>query len=211
MRTLAELEQDPEFNRHAWNDVDSGEYEKFYKPQPGELVLDIGAHHGLFTERASEWVGDSGWVTAIEPHPDNFRKLEKDLGWRKNCELIHGAVVNIGGPTVELWHNDGNSGGHSLYKTGGLHSRSITVPTVSLSFLWVLGKSDRHLRFVKIDAENSELEILKSLIPTAAPIDIAFEAHTLELYDGCMRLLAADGYEILTPEPKIGICHARTR
>ena len=46
-----------------------------YKPQPGDVIVDIGAGRGEDVFAFSRAVGPSGHVFAIEPHPVSFRTL----------------------------------------------------------------------------------------------------------------------------------------
>lgn len=46
---------------------------------PGDVVVDAGAHVGLYTLWASRAVGRSGRIVAFEPDPDNRRLLERTL------------------------------------------------------------------------------------------------------------------------------------
>jgi hypothetical protein len=54
-------------------------YEKFFSPQKEEIVIDGGAHIGLFTIKASKVVGNNGLVIAVEPEPENFNLLCRNL------------------------------------------------------------------------------------------------------------------------------------
>src|SRR5271165_5588961 len=47
--------------------------------QPGMTVLDIGAHHGLYTLLASKRVGGTGRVVAFEPSPRERGQLSRNV------------------------------------------------------------------------------------------------------------------------------------
>ena len=67
----------------------------------------------------------------------------------------------------------------------------------------------RTVRFVKIDAEGAELEILTDLAPVlSSPVDIAFEAHSAELYRACRELLVKAGYGFEPMTEHVGVCYA---
>lgn len=55
------------------------DYEMFCRPEKGDVVLDVGAHVGIFSLKAAKSVGSSGLVVAIEPDPVNFRKLVRNI------------------------------------------------------------------------------------------------------------------------------------
>ena len=54
-----------------------------YRPQPGDVIIDVGAGIGADTLVFAKAVGDMGRVIAIEAHPETFARL------RKNC-AAHG-------------------------------------------------------------------------------------------------------------------------
>ena len=58
--------------------------------RPGMTVVDVGAHHGLYTLLASKRVGRKGRVIALEPSPREFRRLKKHLRWNRcsNVQLM---------------------------------------------------------------------------------------------------------------------------
>ncbi len=188
---------------NAKSDVASGVYERHYQLQAGDDVLDLGAHVGYFTEMASEKVGPMGRVIAFEPHPDNFKLLQERVGSALNVTVINAAV---GGSErmVLLHHNTGNTGGHSIYKNGQ-HSKHFIVPCVKSSEYL----EDLQVRFVKCDTEGSELEILRDLVPVLMPpIDIAFEAHSAELYAACKELLTSNGFKFEPMTVNVDVCYA---
>src|SRR5437867_12024721 len=52
---------------------------------PGMVFVDIGAHFGFFTLLASELVGETGRVIALEPMPQTFVHLMRNV--RLNCSF----------------------------------------------------------------------------------------------------------------------------
>src|SRR5215203_1651223 len=47
--------------------------------KPGQVIIDIGAHLGLFSIRATQLVGHNGKVFAFEPAPSTFFLLQKTV------------------------------------------------------------------------------------------------------------------------------------
>lgn len=50
-------------------------YDFYWSPRMGNVVIDVGAHIGIFTLKSSKLVGEKGIVIAIEPDPNNYRML----------------------------------------------------------------------------------------------------------------------------------------
>ena len=66
----------------------------YYRPGPGDVVVDVGAGHGGETFALANMVGPDGSVLAIEAAPDTYRRLEQLCrlnGW-KQVETIQAAV-----------------------------------------------------------------------------------------------------------------------
>jgi FkbM family methyltransferase len=83
-----------------------------YKPQPGDVIVDIGAGHGEDTFAFSEAVGATGTVWAIEAHPGSYRLLERFC--RKNgltnVRLLNCAAMDRRGTlriqTMPVWESN---------------------------------------------------------------------------------------------------------
>jgi len=125
-------------------------YEKVWSPQKGDTVIDIGAYVGMFTVLASELVGKTGHVIAIEPSPSNFGYLSGNTHKLSNVDLIRAVVSSVGG-TGKLYLSQASP----CHTTAHPHKNAIKVRKVTLDSLNV--KAD----FIKIDAEGSEIEILR--------------------------------------------------
>lgn len=67
-------------------------FERFLRE--GDVVIDAGANVGLLTLRASKLVGANGKVVSIEPHPETFQWLEKNIFLNNfsNIQLYNVAV-----------------------------------------------------------------------------------------------------------------------
>lgn len=131
-------------------------YEKFGSPAEGDVVFDIGAYVGMFSVKASSQVGAKGKVVAVEPDLDNIKYLDRNIKGIGNIIKVCKAASNSKAK-VKL-HLSDNSACHSL------------LDSSDRDFVWVLTDTldniKRDLRlakvdFIKIDAEGSELEILK--------------------------------------------------
>jgi FkbM family methyltransferase len=67
-----------------------------YKPQNGDVIVDIGAGVGFDTIAFSRAVGPAGTVISIESHPTTFRRLKKvcELNQLTNTICLQVAVVD---------------------------------------------------------------------------------------------------------------------
>ena len=132
-------------------------YEQFSSPGIGNIVIDAGAHAGMFTMKAAKLVGDSGLVVAIEPEPSNLALLQRNIESHSltNVKVVSEAALNEK-TTVKLYLQD-LSGEHSLSRRSGDY---IEVSADSLDNIVSKLGLDR-VDFVKIDVEGAELETLK--------------------------------------------------
>lgn len=101
--------------------------------RPGDVVLDVGAHIGLYALTAARAVGPTGRVVAFEPSSANRAILEQNIaenGYR-NVEVVAAAVGDEPGK-ADLALSSGNTGDHSLAtgRTSGRPTEAVTVTTI---------------------------------------------------------------------------------
>jgi len=131
--------------------------------RPGMTVLDVGAHHGLYTLLASKRVGREGRVIAFEPSPRERRRLLRHLGIN-GCSNVFVEPLALGD----------HAGEADLFLVEGIHDwcNSLRPPKVNErtstvrveveqldEVLRVLGI--RRVDFVKLDVEGAELSLLR--------------------------------------------------
>lgn len=134
-----------------------GVYEQFLSPKEGDIVIDVGAHVGMFAIKESELVGDKGLVVAIEPDPGNLVLMQHNLKSYNlhNVKIVGKAALDRATKmSLFLSHS---SACHSLcYR----HKNHIEVEADTIdNIVSELGLD--HVDFIKIDAEGAELEVLK--------------------------------------------------
>jgi len=127
-----------------------------------DVVIDVGAHTGLFSVFASMRAKD-GRIISVEPDPENFRVLEQNIG-------LNG-IVNITPLNIALSDRSGEAEltlsadtiSHSLHSklVTESGSRKIPVKTKGLNNLVEEYRIDR-IDFLKMNCEGSEYEILGS-------------------------------------------------
>ncbi|HKW64038.1 MAG TPA: FkbM family methyltransferase [Candidatus Acidoferrum sp.] len=125
-------------------------------------VVDVGAHHGLYTLLASKCVGWRGRVVAIEPSPRELARLEKHLRLNRssNVELISCAAGENAGEAELYVVGRFEDGCNSLQPPATPEpATTVRVNVRRLDdILSELGVSK--VDFIKLDAEGAELSVL---------------------------------------------------
>lgn len=135
------------------------EYDKAgFEIKNNDLIIDIGAHIGLFVLYASQFC-KNGKIYCFEPIKENFELLEANLKLNNitNVFPINAAVSSSTG-TVTIYLNDDESG-HSMHLEG-LKQREV----VATSLKNIIDANNiEECNFLKIDCEGEEYEIINSL------------------------------------------------
>lgn len=146
-------------------------YESDYEPEtfrffrknlkPGDTVLDIGAHIGLFSVVTSRLVGETGKVYAFEPTPFTrgvLSEVVKLNGCDHNVEIRPEAVSDKKGTAHFFDTGTEVSNANSLVETDRSKEK-IEVPMISVDqFASEMGLT---VNCLKIDVEGAELDLLK--------------------------------------------------
>jgi FkbM family methyltransferase len=138
----------------------------------GSVCVDVGANVGILTLWLAAFVGESGFVTAFEPLPENVDLLHRNL--RHNSRLSERvavervAVTDGARPSVELFPARG--GGHGEWTISSefaaredvrpVARRPLRVPATSLDAYFPAGS---RLDFVKLDIEGAEVPAIAGM------------------------------------------------
>ncbi|MEM3485862.1 MAG: FkbM family methyltransferase [Candidatus Methanomethyliaceae archaeon] len=219
----------------AWNDVmgqhfrkcdDFEQGEQSFLLQylaPGMTVLDIGAHHGLYTLLASKKVGEQGRVIAFEPSPRELRRLKWNLLLNRCCN-VHIVPYALGSNegTAELFVCLGQETGCNSLRPPAVNEpvSKIRVPITTVDhYLERIGVDK--VDFMKLDVEGAELEVLRGavqLLEGTRPLilcelaDLRTEPwgySSIQIYD----FLRSRGYKwfSITPGGKLRSCPRKDR
>lgn len=128
----------------------------------GDVFLDIGAHIGYHTAIAARLVGPQGNIFAFEADPVVYQTLARNVAPLPWVRAFHYAVWKESGTLdFERSPSEGESGWGTLTSVRdfgkGAH---VKVQAVSLDG-WTHETQLKSLRLIKIDAEGSELAVLR--------------------------------------------------
>jgi len=137
-------------------------YERFFQVERDDVVIDVGAHIGLFTISIA---AKAGKVLAIEPEPRNLHYLRYNISTRSldNVLIVEKAVWNRK-KKLPLYLSNA-SGNHSLIHdmqplNTSITNCFITVETDTLDNI-VSELNLMHVDFIKMDIEGAEIEALE--------------------------------------------------
>lgn len=127
----------------------------WFLPQPGDLVVDVGAHLGAYALRAAR---SGARVLAIEPNPDTFGLLVRNVSNNRlvNCVTVFAAVTD-GPGTVSIKPEPVFTGRSKIQPEG---QAGYKVTSVTLDSLLGELEFDR-VNWLIIDAEGAELSVLQ--------------------------------------------------
>ncbi|MEM4296998.1 MAG: FkbM family methyltransferase [Nitrososphaerota archaeon] len=131
----------------------------------GDVFVDIGSHHGLYTLLAAKQVGKAGKVISFEPSPRERVKLMRNIRANRCQNLV----------TVEPFALSDTIGEVQLLLAPTFHSglnslRPINEPIQVESVIsvksttldeYVKQKGIHRIKLIKVDAEGAELSILR--------------------------------------------------
>lgn len=170
---------------------------KGFEINPNDLVVDIGAHAGIFTILAS-YYAKNGQVYSFEPFKENYNLIldNINLNKAKNVQAINKAVSDKKGKLKFYVSQTKNKGQNSMYKLGE-SQKEISVDKISFKdFIKTIPKID----FLKIDCEGAEYEILFSLSQKELQKinKISMEFHNYGKYTGedLARFLHKNGFKV---------------
>lgn len=146
--------------------------------EPGDIVIDVGAHIGWFTTICAQACGPSGEVIALEAHPATFAQLSNNvaangLHWVKLINAGAGAEAGTG-------HIGRQSDSASSTLVARAKVEDIAVELRPLDSLAI--PIDGRVKLLKVDVEGYEWQVLAgstSLLRQVDNVLIEFNASAL--------------------------------
>ena len=157
-------------------------YFRWYRPEPGDTVFDIGAYCGVSAYYLSKCVGETGRVFAFEPDPTNFSLLRRNIERHSLSNVVPLQIAVAGSSGEAEFCSEGTLGSCLSRQMSRATVGSVErVPTVSLE-----DACQRYglPSFAKIDIEGSEIEMLSSARSFLRGQSIQFVLDTNHWIDG---------------------------
>lgn len=172
---------------------------------PGDVFVDAGANIGFYTVLASQQVGASGSVIAVEMMPDTAARLREHVAMNSlgNVTVINAALASRHGMELTASVPEGRFGQAKLephVDPSGKHRVRVVSETLDRILANV-----PHVRLMKMDIEGAEAEALRGATDALRKIDaIVFEdwSSARGVKSEPLALLEAAGFDVKPLGPK---------
>jgi FkbM family methyltransferase len=131
--------------------------------QPGMTVLDIGAHHGLYSLLAAQRVGKNGRVRSFEPSPRECKFFRQNLRINRCRNVqIENFALGSGPGRAELFLVEGAEDVCNSLRPPAAEVKTTKV-SVEVRPLdeYLEERKIEKVDFIKLDVEGAELEVLR--------------------------------------------------
>lgn len=162
--------------------------EKFHQAlvsavKPGDIVWDIGANVGLYTEQFCQWVGKDGFVVAFEPGPEACQEIRERI---PNCTWLQIENIALGDADAvgRLVLEAGSVDNHIQTDVDAAREDVDSVPMVISRGDTVAQRLGRPPNVIKIDVEGFEEEVLLGMgdmLTAPALRSVLVEVHFYKL------------------------------
>lgn len=128
--------------------------------RPGDVFLDLGAHVGYYSLIAAKLVGAGGTVVAVEPDPENFARLCRNIELNSFSQIV--AIkkgISDTRDVLRLYRDTtGNSGAHAFVTSGTpIDTVDVEVDTID-TIVQDMGLN--RVDFIKVDIQGFEFRAL---------------------------------------------------
>lgn len=167
-------------------------YERVFEPKKGFIVVDVGAHIGIYTLKVANIVGATGCVIAVEPESVNFRLLRfhVELNKKENVILVNKALSDQSGMTRLYLGRVSSS--HSMQDKNATKKWIHVSVTTFDELMHEIGIE--HVDFAKVDVEGAEISVLKGMNKILPDKLVLAAYHTADESMKIQRVARCKGY-----------------
>jgi FkbM family methyltransferase len=190
--------------------------EKFHQEleaeiKPGDVVWDIGANVGLYTEQFCEWVGPQGSVVAFEPGAASCDAIRQRLPECPQLTIENVALAENDSVGQLIIREDYSVSNHIQMDQEEIGEHQVTAPVVIARADTVATRLGRTPHIVKIDVEGFEEIVLSGfgdLLLAPGLRSLFIEVHFAELEQRgwkmapvrIEKLLKSKGFSVRWPD-----------
>jgi FkbM family methyltransferase len=145
----------------------------------GDRMIIAGAHQGFFVSHCAGLVGKTGMIYGFEPEPENFKILYDKTKDLQNVTIFNHALGDRKA-LAKLYINSDNDGGHALWDVSDnpnnvktqTERKVLQTDVKTIDSLFPEGL--QRLKLLMLDAEGSELSIIKGGINTIIDSEVPY-------------------------------------
>jgi FkbM family methyltransferase len=153
--------------------------------RPGDLVWDVGANVGIYSELFCQWVGSEGGVIAFEPFLescDRIRERMPECAWLR----VENIALGESDTTGRLMTSEESVQNHIASEAEAIDASGESVPVAISRGDTVCSRLGRVPNVVKVDVEGFEEEVLAGMgkmlaSPTLRSVLVEVHFSKLEL------------------------------
>jgi FkbM family methyltransferase len=177
-------------------------YNRIFKLKDRFIAIDVGAHVGVFTLKASKEVGEKGLVISFEPNPSTFNLLKRNLKMNRITNVIPYQIALSNSSSKGKLYQSPHPREDSLVKARSKYALvNIDILDKVISELNL-----ERIDFIKIDVEESELRVLEGAQKTLAKFrpNLAIAAyHELNRIEEISEFLLRNNFRVFINKPYV--------